>query len=213
MRRLPTLLAAGLLTAAIAAGGTVTVRLVDAKGEPVADAAVSLVPLDGPVPPPAAATPPEVVQEDQQFTPWVTVVQVGTTVRFPNRDSVQHHVYSAAAAKKFEFPLYKPGTAESVTFDQPGVVALGCNIHDWMSAYLVVVPTPWFGKSGADGTVRLEAPDGKYRLEVWQPRIERQRAVTQEVTLAGGPAALDVPLKLRPAQRVRRAPDGKRAGY
>src|SRR3954471_10957909 len=86
------------------------------KGEPVADAVISLIPVDGaPIPPPTG--PAEIAQESQEFTPYVTVVQAGSRVVFPNNDTVQHHVYSLSKAKKFELPLYNPKQKESFVFD------------------------------------------------------------------------------------------------
>lgn len=82
-------------------------------------------------------------------------VYVGTRVTFPNRDNIRHHVYSFSSAKKFELPLYIGTPAAPVVFDKPGVVALGCNIHDWMLAYIYVLTTPHFAKTAADGKARL----------------------------------------------------------
>ncbi|MDB6115009.1 MAG: hypothetical protein JWQ62_1954 [Lacunisphaera sp.] len=182
------------------------------KGEPLADAALSLVPLDAPVPPPSSAGRTEVAQESQEFGAYVTVVQAGSTVYFPNKDTVQHHVYSLSKAKKFELPLYNPGRAESFVFDTPGLITLGCNIHDWMIAYLVVVPTPYFGKTAADGTAHLSAPAGRYRLELWHPR--QAAPVTEEITLTDSATTVrKITLTLKPDRRVRRGPESKGRGY
>jgi len=182
-----------------------------AKGEPVPDAVVSLVPLDTPVPPPPADARAEIIQKDQEFSPYVTVVQTGTTVVFPNRDTVQHHVYSLSKPKKFELPLYNPGKAESIVFDTPGLVTIGCNIHDWMISHLVVVPTPWFAKSDAAGTVKITAPAGRYRLEIWHPR---GTLAARELTLTDSAATKETAvLPLKPDRRVRRTVGAKSSGY
>src|SRR6266536_7357 len=73
-------------------------------------------------------------QRDKQFIPYVTALQIGTSVLFPNNDNIRHHVYSLSPAKKFELPLYAGVPAKPVTFDKEGFVTLGCNIHDWMIA-------------------------------------------------------------------------------
>lgn len=187
-------------------------RLVSAKGEPVGDAVLSLIPLDRPVPPVADSAQVEIAQENQEFIPYVTVVQAGTRVVFPNEDSVQHHVYSLSKAKKFELPLYNPGQKESLVFDVAGLVTIGCNIHDWMISHLVVVPTPWFAKSDPKGAATLTAPAGRYRLELWHPRLAAP--LTREVTLGDGPAAHeDFTLTLKADRRVRRPAPGKGGGY
>ncbi len=164
-----------------------------------------------------AATPPpsdqliEISQQDQEYTPYVTVIRVGTLVEFPNRDDIQHHIYSLSKAKRFEKPLYAPGAHESVLFDQPGIITLGCNIHDWMIAYIVVLPTPHFAKTDATGTAKLMAPSGRYRVEVWHPQLGAPHV--QEVTFADGVGPLEYQLKLKPDRRICRSLEGKSGGY
>jgi plastocyanin len=218
MRRLPLLLAAALAISTVpsrlaAADGSLPVVVTAAKVGLLADAIVSLVPLDPGSPPPAPVTGGTIVQSDEQYTPFVSAVTVGSAVSFPNEDRIQHHLYSVSKAKRFEKPLYAPGSTESVVFDQPGVVALGCNIHDWMIAYLLVVGTPHYAKSGADGRAELTGvPPGRYRLEVWHPRLAQP--LTRELAVSPGvnPAA-NVELTLRPDRRIRRSQDGKAGGY
>lgn len=154
----------GLAGAAVAASVDVAVK--DAKGAPVADAVVWAVPKVRPAtqPPREAA----VEQRDKQFVPLVTVVQAGTLVQFPNRDVVRHHVYSFSTPKTFEIKLYVGTPVAPVLFDQPGEVVLGCNIHDNMLAYIYVVDTPYFAKTGADGSARLEGlSGGEYEIQLW----------------------------------------------
>lgn len=197
------------LSAALPAAVTVEIR--DAKGAPVADAVASLIPLvyAPPIRPPAE--PVVIGQEGEEFRPYVTVVPTGTRVSFPNRDRVQHHVYSLSKAKSFELPLYRGESREPILFDQPGVVTLGCNIHDWMVAYVVVVATPYFGRSDAKGTVAIERViPGRYRLEVWHPRATAP--FSREVTVGAGAETQPVALTLRPDRRIRRAPEAGKAG-
>jgi plastocyanin len=210
-RLLPALLALAAAPLALAAPAELAITIKAAKGEPVADAVVSLVPLDGAtVPPPAVDG--EIAQQNEEFSPYVTVVQAGARIIFPNRDKVQHHVYSLSKTKKFELPLYNPGQAESIAFETPGLVTLGCNIHDWMLAYIVVVPTPWFAKSNALGLASLTAPAGRYRLELWHPRLAA--SLTQEITLAGGEhTRREFSLTLKPDRRIRRSGATKPGGY
>lgn len=191
---------------------SITVRT--AKGEAVADAAFALIPLDSkaPVVPESSATHSEIVQQKEEFIPYVTVVQAGTRVEFPNRDSVQHHVYSLSKAKKFELPLYDPGRSESLVFDVSGTVTLGCNIHDWMIAYVIVVPTPYFAKTSAEGTATVSAPPGRYRAELLHPRLSKP--VSEEIVLREGNAANRAfTLSLKPDRRIRRSTDSKSGGY
>jgi plastocyanin len=182
-------------------------------GKPVANAVVSALPLDQAPPPATTGTVMQIEQKDQEFQPHVTVVQVGTKVEFPNRDTVQHHVYSLSKPKRFEIPLYKSGASDSVVFDQPGIVTLGCNIHDWMLAYIVVLPTPFYAQTDATGAAALPPlPPGRYRLEIWHPRATAP--LVQEIVSAPDQAAtLEYSVALKPDKRIRRAPSGKAADY
>ena len=195
------------------AEGGVQVSVKDNKGLAVADAVVSLMPLD--TKPTLAPFPDPLIiaQRGQEFDPYVTAIVVGSKVSFPNRDTVRHQVYSLSKPKPFEIPLYGPGADQTVTFDQPGVVSLGCNIHDWMSAHLVILATPFFKKTPADGsTVISSLPPGRYRLDVWHPRLATD--ARREVTIAVGDSSMQtIAVVLKPDRRIRRAPDGAGGGY
>ena len=201
------LLAAGGTGPAVARAPSVDATVTDQSGKPVLDAVVTLTPLEGP---PSALRPTMAVmdQVNKEFVPAVLAVVVGTPVSFPNRDNIRHHVYSFSPAKKFELPLYIGTPSAPVVFDKPGPVALGCNIHDWMVAYIYVVTTPYFAKTGADGRVRLEGvPAGPYEARVWHPRL-RGEAV-RPITLAedeDGRVTFSVTLRSEPRPVPRREP-------
>jgi plastocyanin len=208
------LLLTGFADSAAFAAGTVQVVLNDAKGKPVADAVASLTRLDAPVPTP---TPPAeaaiITQKDEEFHPYVTPIIVGTRVNFPNEDSIQHQVFSQSEAKTFDIPLYRGAPKEAVLFDKPGVVTLGCNIHDWMKAYVVVLATPYFSKAVDDGKATIgQLPAGRYHLEVWHPLLAGK--VDREIVIrATDDTTQVIALTLRPDRRIRRAPDAGGAGY
>src|SRR6266545_7217438 len=169
--------------AAQAQTAEISVTITDDQGLHVADAVVVAVPADGGARPPAkAGERPRagvVDQVDKEFTPKVTAVLVGTAVTFPNHDDVRHQVYSFSPAKRFELPLYAGVPAGPVVFDKPGVVVLGCNIHDWMIGYIYVSESPWFAKTGKDGKAILtELPPRAYIVRVWHP----QQDVPEEIT-------------------------------
>jgi plastocyanin len=142
--RLKSLLLA--FAAAMPAGAaTLEVSVVDEQGRPIENVAVYAMPGHGRPSPPASAAPMAVMdQQGLQFVPHLLVVQAGTSVTFPNGDLVSHHVYSFSDAKKFELALYKGDLYPPVVFDDAGVVVLGCNLHDGMLGYIVVVDTPHF---------------------------------------------------------------------
>lgn len=134
---------------------------------------------------PASRSPAIMDQAGRQFVPHVLVVQTGTPVAFPNSDSVAHQVYSFSAAKRFQLSLYRGHAHPPLVFDQPGLVVLGCNIHDDMLAYIYVTPSPYFAKTAADGKLVLDdLPAGNYELRLWNPRFnEPQAELTRAVRL------------------------------
>ena len=165
----------GFLPMASAWAGSVQVEVRDAvSGKPLDQAVVYLESAEArrQVRPLQGVT---MAQQKKQFVPAVLVATVGTEVQFPNLDAVRHHVYSFSPTKKFEIKLYKGKEAQPVLFDQPGVVLLGCNIHDNMVGWIVVLDTPYYAQTGLGGSVagrvRLDnVPAGSYQLRVWHPR-------------------------------------------
>lgn len=139
--------------------------------------------LEGPFSVPAQ--PAVLNQRKLRFVPHVLVIQVGTSVEFPNSDPVSHNVFSISEAKRFNLGMYPRGTLRRLRFDQPGVVELLCNVHMEMSAYIVVVKNPFFAQSGSDGTYRIEGvPAGRHRLRCWHERLPVQER-TVEVPESG----------------------------
>ena len=130
-------------------------------------------------------------QRNLMFSPEVLVVRTGTAVDFPNSDQVRHMVYSFSGAKVFQLPLYAGHTQPPVVFEKPGLVTLGCNIHDNMLGYIYVTDSPWYGRTGSDGTLVLhELPAGSYTLRLWHPLLaESGPQLEQRITLADGLAA------------------------
>jgi plastocyanin len=178
-----------LLAAAPAAASTsLLVEVRDSRGAAVTNAVVYAVPEVKATP--SAPRRAVVDQKNRMFVPHVLPIQTGTAVTFPNSDNVRHQVYSFSPAKRFQLPLYAGTPATPVVFDKPGVVAIGCNIHDQMSAYLVVVDTPHFALT-ANGRAQLSAlPEGRYDVRVWHEGM-RDEPPPQTVRLGpGGTASL-----------------------
>jgi plastocyanin len=177
----------GLLQAA-----AVTVQALDPAGKPLAGAVVAIelgtatkVATSGPR--------AEISQRLRNFEPGLLVVQTGTSVDFPNLDTVRHHVYSFSPAKSFELKLYNGRPSAPVLFDQSGVVVLGCNIHDQMIGTVVVVDTPLFGRTDVAGRLTLDVPAGEHRLRTWHPRMREGTdlmAQSLKVGAAGAPAVV-----------------------
>jgi len=188
------------LAAAQAAASSLAVEVLDAAGKPLADAAVYAEPETA-LPVPKAGKTIEIEQKGRKFIPAVTVIQAGTNISFPNNDTVRHHVYSLSPAKVFELKLYAGDPPNPVHFDKPGTVAIGCNIHDQMAAYIHVVATPYFARTDAAGKAKLEglAP-GKYRLKAWHFGLPAGAPVHEQpfaVTHADASASIALNVKAR----------------
>jgi len=194
-------------------GGSLEITVKDDKGRPVSDA-VAYAAATG-----AANAAPRkqavVDQRDKQFVPYVTPVQVGTAVIFPNSDNIRHHVYSFSSAKKFELPLYSGVPTQPVVFDKVGFVTRGWNIHDWMMAYVAVLPTPHFQATRQDGRAVLkDLPAGQYTVQVWHPALKGQpEALAQRVDVGGSTKNLLFTLPLKHDLRAKRAPGLTTGGY
>lgn len=177
------------------AAAAMSVRVLDASGRPVRDAVVTLYPA-GIAARPSRAGPRFVVsQQDLQFHPFVTIIPVGADVSFPNLDPTKHHVYSFSAAKKFELKLFAKDQSRTVHFDKAGIVALGCNIHDQMSAFIVVTDSAWTARTNAQGIATLsDAPNGPGRLVLWHPYL---RAPGGEMQQSVSPAQRSASFQVR----------------
>ena len=178
----------GAVYAGPVSAGAVSGVISDGHG--TARGAVVYLTGNGATPPPM--TNASVDQRDKTFTPHVSVVTRGTTVRFPNDDSVFHNVFAYFQAKKFDLGMYPRGTSKKVTFDKTGLVIILCNVHSYMSAYIMVVDTPYYAVSDGAGHFRLpNVPPGTYTLHGWH---ESGTALTQTVTVGTGPLALSLAL-------------------
>lgn len=178
-RLMTAILAAALALPAAAA--TIEARVTDPRGNGVRDAVVYAVPEGRTLP--LAKRSAVMDQKNRMFIPHVLPVQVGTAVRFPNSDDIRHQVYSFSPAKTFQLPLYAGTPASPLVFDKSGVVTLGCNIHDQMNAFIIVVDTPYFEKTAGDGRASLGGMEpGRYTLHVWYPDM-RTEPQPQNVTL------------------------------
>jgi plastocyanin len=196
--------------------GTLSVSVTTPEGVPVADAVVVAVPVDGAAMTGARPRAEQIEQVDKEFVPKVKPVFVGSTVSFPNHDSMRHHVYSFSPAKRFELPLYAGVPAQPVVFDKPGIVVLGCNIHDWMIGYVYVSESPWFAKTAADGKAQVaELPPRAYVVRLWHPQLAGAEDATRRTIAigAGQRAQATWVLALKPEVRVRRAPSSAHGGH
>ena len=205
------LLALGASAASEAFAATISGQVTTPDGRGVAQAVVF---VDAPLPSTTAVGTArmEMNQVDKTFVPAVLPVAAGTRVYFPNSDQIQHHVYSFSRTKSFELPLYRGKQAAPVLFDKPGVVKLGCNIHDWMSAIILVLPSSHFAMTDADGRYSIrDLPSGDYSLVAWHERSrEKTDALTRTVKTVPAGAVVDYRMSLAD-ERKRPARHGVRS--
>lgn len=198
------------LAQAQAATQSVSGRVTGSDGAAVSGAVVFVQ-----TPAPVSARPGTMAVVDQvnkTFVPGVLPIVVGTTVRFPNHDQIRHHVYSFSPTKTFELPLYKGEDAPPVLFDKVGVVKIACNIHDWMSGIILVLPSAHFAVTDAEGKFVLDdLPNGTYTLVAWHALSKlKPEQTAQTVQVPGAIDSVNFTLTLAPA-RARPAMHGLRA--
>jgi len=183
-------------------------------GDMVGDAVVYAFPKNGSLP--ARDNKTIVIDQiDKEFIRHVTAIRTGTAVSFPNKDQIRHHVYSFSPVKQFDIPLYKGTPAKPIIFDKPGVAVLGCNIHDWMSAYIFITDTPYFAVTDENGKAAIKnLPAGSYNVEVWHPRLKGKPAATRKIlNIKNGNNSVSMKIEQRRAWSARRAPTFSGGGY
>nr|WP_297458776.1 methylamine utilization protein [uncultured Halomonas sp.] len=187
-----------LTTPAFAA--SLSINVVDASnGAPLKDAVVELyAPNVAPLP----MMPHQISQRGRMFDPHVLAIPVGSAVTFPNLDDTRHHVYSFSPAKTFELALYLNEPTAPVIFDKPGVVVLGCNIHDRMQAFVVVSEAERIAVTDSDGRVTFDGlPEQPMRFTLWHPRLANDHQRREERQAAARGQSIRVPLTLNVPSR------------
>ncbi len=206
MRFLAPLLVAMSLATPVWAGELI-LTLTNSAGKPLADAVVMARPTSLARQGFRFPWANRMAQRNLAFDPFILIVPLGAEVAFPNLDPVKHHVYSFSATKTFELKLYSRDETRMVRFDKAGVVAIGCNIHDDMSAFIRVVDTPFSLKTGADGVAVIRGlPAGVAQVTVWHPYLKAPR--NEIVRSLGVPASGAVRLLLTGDLRAPRMTHG-----
>jgi plastocyanin len=181
-----------------ASAAEVEVEVNNMAGASVENAVVYLEPKDKTAP--IIKNQAEVAQKNKTFIPLVTVIEAGSTVIFPNKDSVRHHVYSFSSAKTFELKLYSGVPSTPVVFDKPGTVVLGCNIHDQMLAFVYVVDTPYFAKTDTTGKVKIsDVPNGDYQLRVWHYALKKENITVDKPVSTKDTGAIKMVVDIKPS--------------
>lgn len=199
---------ATLMVAVAAQAGPLSVNVVNDKGQPLENAVVTLMPKFDLDTQPAASALLEMRQQNTLFAPFVLPVRTGSQVSFPNFDEFRHHVYSFSKAKRFELRLYGKDETNWITFDEPGVVALGCNIHDNMLAYIYVTDAPIYATTDSNGAARFQnLENGAYEIAVWHPGLRRNGApAPSEILISDEEQSHKVELRIRRVWGEQREP-------
>ncbi len=224
--KLPTRVSFAAFAAAMALGlastaslaGSVQVAVTTADGKPVADTVVLVQPA-APWSAQPAPAPAVIAQKDIKFVPYVTVIPVGGTLRFVNRDSFDHHVRSlpggplgtVAPARQFELrmPAAAAGKESSndLKVDVPGVIALGCHLHGSMRGHVFVSVTPWYAVTDASGRVTIDGvPEGQAEVKLWHPDQLTEQAPVRVQVAAAGPVGAEAKLNFTPRRKPSPAP-------
>ena len=157
------------------------VRIVGASGKTESTVIVYAEALDGRSPVKAGRY--QMVQRNKTFIPHILAVPAGSTVSFPNSDPIFHNVFSLSPPAPFDLGLYRAGSAKTLVFAEPSIYRVFCNIHSQMMGLILVVPTSWIVEADAQGSYRMDLPDGRYRLTAW---TERASPVNLSVTVEAG---------------------------
>jgi plastocyanin len=187
---------AALASDAFAGPVTGTVRVQARAGVQPATAIVYAEPLDAAAPRKPGAF--KLTQKGKAFVPRVLAVPAGSTITFPNEDSIFHNVFSLSPPAPFDLGLYRAGASKTQTFSAPATYRVFCNIHPQMTAMIVVTPTPYVTLADANGAFTLDLPPGRYKLTALS---ERATAVSSEMKV-GASATTAPELTLDESQYV-----------
>ncbi|QYJ84669.1 methylamine utilization protein [Shewanella mesophila] len=205
---LPTLF--GLMLSAQVHSASIKIDISDSQTRPIADAVVELISAQE-----TLAVPNEIVtehyeiqQQNRTFNPFVLAIPQGAKVDFPNLDKTRHHVYSFSEAKPFELKLYVGKAEAPVLFDKPGLVAIGCNIHDYMQAFIYVAKSPYVGVSDDSGhLVFNDIPKGSYLVKLWHP-WQLSASEPLPLTVFDDPQSLSLQLQIKHQPKPSSPPAG-----
>jgi len=205
-------IALGLLSPLLAMAAQLQVSVTTPDGKPAPDVAVLVQPTSAWTPQPLPE-PALIVQQNIRFQPFLTVVPVGGSVRFVNKDRYDHHVRSQPGgplgnippAQQFEFRIAgvsggKEAPASELKLDVPGSIALGCHLHGSMRGHVLVSNTPWFAVTNDKGVATIaNVPDGQVEVKLWHPDQLTDQAATR--VAAAGTASAEAKLNFTPRRR------------
>lgn len=205
-----------MLVSLISLAQNLEVTITDQEGMPLENAVIELLLDEGERTSYMQPANSSIDQLDKEFVPTVTVISAGSDVSFPNSDDILHHVYSFSQPKTFNIPLYGRGENDDYheNFPSAGVVEIGCNIHDWMLAYIYVAESELASLSDTEGVAILSSTlSGDYQLRVWHPQASKEELVYPVSLSPDQTTTLAISLELQRDRRVRRAPGSSGRRY
>lgn len=172
---LKTFLKVLLLTCSFYSSAELSIKIIDKQNRPLSNIVVEIESSAKDSEQSFAASDATMTQIDQQFVPHILAIRKGDMVNFPDTDTVQHHVYSFSEARTFEIAIYQQDVTRQIAFDKPGIVEIGCNIHDWMLGYIYVANSALFQQTSNDGTATFaKLPNSTIKFSIWHPRLKAQ---------------------------------------
>jgi len=156
----------------IASAQKITIQVVDTQAMPVDGMVVYLTP-DNQKAMPTNYSTLVVTQKNKSFAPYVAVTQKDQSIAFDNQDNITHHIYSVSGGNRFDFKIKAGHSKSTQQLNHAEEIAMGCNIHDWMSGYVLVVDTPYYSQTNDKGFAIINVDlVGRYTLSVWHPQLD-----------------------------------------
>jgi plastocyanin len=131
-------------------------------------------------------------QQNCQYVPHVVVAPVGTTLDVVNSDAVLHNVRATEGnTKLFNYAMPIKGHVVPTRLRKEGIYKIGCDVHPWMRAWVVVLGTATYAVTDENGQYKLDGvPPGKHKVKIWHERLGEKE---QEIEIAEDkPAVWDV---------------------
>ncbi|MBA6262626.1 MAG: hypothetical protein V7780_02040 [Colwellia sp.] len=178
------------------------VKVIDTQDQDVNGIVVYARPIEGIKHLPLNTNALLINQKDKKFSPYITVIQKGQPIKFVNQDDITHHIYSVSGENRFEFKIQSGVEQMTEPMLVAEEIAMGCNIHDWMSGYTLVVDTPYYGKTDGSGQLTFTLPNaGEYVITAWHPQLDvENNRISQIVTVDDSinNVTISLPKKLLP---------------
>ena len=160
----------------------ITVKVIDTKTMPVNGMVIYLTPQKTQQALPYNKSTLLVAQKNKSFAPYVAVTQKGQSIVFENKDNISHHIYSVSGGNRFDFKIKAGKSKSTQQLNHAEEIAMGCNIHDWMSGYVLVVDTPYYAQTDVQGIARINIDvGGVYILTVWHPQLDVKNYKVEQV--------------------------------